>query len=211
MKSLALTFDGNTIHASRGDAWINATEMGAIFDKRPADWRRLPDAIEYLDALCRKYNVGKSHFIKTQKGKGGGTWFHPKLAIPFARWLSADFAVWCDEQIHDLLSGGWQQERDLGKGYYRMMSDVIQMKRLEQGEDVKPHHFMTDAKLIGWAITGVFKGIDRDKADKRTLSAINTLMSYNAALVMKGLSYDERKPLLWEKANPYRETALLEA
>jgi chromosome segregation ATPase len=34
---------------------------------------------------------------------GGGTWLHPKLGIIFARWLSPHFAVWCDEQIADLL------------------------------------------------------------------------------------------------------------
>jgi hypothetical protein len=32
-----------------------------------------------------------------------GTWLHPKLAVIFARWLSPDFAVWCDEQIEALL------------------------------------------------------------------------------------------------------------
>lgn len=36
---------------------------------------------------------------------GGGTWLHPKLAIRFAQWLDADFAVWCDEQIEHLLHG----------------------------------------------------------------------------------------------------------
>lgn len=25
-----------------------------------------------------------------------GTWLHPKLAVAFARWLSDEFAVWCD-------------------------------------------------------------------------------------------------------------------
>jgi hypothetical protein len=34
---------------------------------------------------------------------GGGTWIHPKLAIDFARWLSSDFAVWCDLQIEKIL------------------------------------------------------------------------------------------------------------
>ena len=36
---------------------------------------------------------------------GGGTWLHPKLAIHFARWLDPRFAVWCDEQIEQILSG----------------------------------------------------------------------------------------------------------
>ncbi|MEY4768064.1 MAG: hypothetical protein RL637_703 [Pseudomonadota bacterium] len=45
---------------------------------------------------------------------GGGTWFHPKLAIPFARWLEARFAIWCNFQIedfrwrHQVLFNAWQ-------------------------------------------------------------------------------------------------------
>ena len=38
-------------------------------------------------------------------GNNRGTWLHPKLAIHFARWLDPKFAVWCDEQIEQLLSG----------------------------------------------------------------------------------------------------------
>ncbi|GAB3484345.1 KilA-N domain-containing protein [Azotobacter salinestris] len=46
--------------------------------------------------------------VKTKAGApetGGGTWLHPKLAVAFARWLSQDFAVWCDLHIDDLLHG----------------------------------------------------------------------------------------------------------
>lgn len=44
--------------------------------------------------------------IKTKRGKpenGGGTWFHPKLGIKFARWLSVDFELWCDEKVEELI------------------------------------------------------------------------------------------------------------
>lgn len=44
--------------------------------------------------------------VKTKSGSpenGGGTWLHPKLAIVFARWLSVEFAVWCDLTIDSLM------------------------------------------------------------------------------------------------------------
>ena len=49
--------------------------------------------------------------IITVGNKGGdkhefGTWFHPKLAIVFARWLSTEFEIWCDEKIEELLREG---------------------------------------------------------------------------------------------------------
>jgi hypothetical protein len=35
-----------------------------------------------------------------------GTWLHPKLAIVFARWISLEFEIWCDEKINELLANG---------------------------------------------------------------------------------------------------------
>ncbi|MEY2666195.1 MAG: hypothetical protein RLZZ384_366, partial [Pseudomonadota bacterium] len=32
-----------------------------------------------------------------------GMWLHPYLAVDFARWLAADFAVWCEKQIENML------------------------------------------------------------------------------------------------------------
>jgi len=88
------------------DGWINATDIAKRFGKRPVDWLRLPDTESYLAALARHLNVGFSHnLIRTQRGRSGGTWLHPKLAVHFARWLDNDFAVWCDMQIDALLRG----------------------------------------------------------------------------------------------------------
>lgn len=88
------------------DGWINATEVAKRFGKKPAEWIRLPDTTKYMDALARHLNVGESHLLtSTTKGRSGGTWLHPRLAVSFARWLDVDFAVWCDTQIDALLRG----------------------------------------------------------------------------------------------------------
>ncbi|HDS1582158.1 TPA: KilA-N domain-containing protein [Stenotrophomonas maltophilia] len=91
--------------------------------------------------LSRQLNHRDSgDLIRATRGRGGGTWFHPKLAVHFARWLSTEFAVWCDLQIDELLRTGqrramtvWQQlqaaqvaEKDsAAKGSYgsRLMND----------------------------------------------------------------------------------------
>lgn len=85
------------------DAWFNATVAAARFGRLPNEWLRLPETKEYLDALKRKY--GKIPYLRTKRGNNGGTWLHPKLAVPFARWLDIDFALWCDEQIDQLIRG----------------------------------------------------------------------------------------------------------
>lgn len=86
------------------DAYLNATAIAAHFNKKPIEWLRLPSTEEYITALCKKQEVGKSHFLKTTRGKGkNGTWLHRRLAVPFARWLNVEFAIWCDEQIENIL------------------------------------------------------------------------------------------------------------
>lgn len=46
--------------------------------------------------------------VKGGKSTEQGTWLHPKLAIDFARWLNPRFAVWCDMQIEQMVTGSVQ-------------------------------------------------------------------------------------------------------
>lgn len=86
------------------DGWFNATTAAKRYGREPAEWQRLPTTIDYLAALTRKY--GEIPYLKSRRGRpdlGGGTWLHPKLAVRFAQWLDMDFAVWCDEQIDNIM------------------------------------------------------------------------------------------------------------
>lgn len=88
------------------EGWINATDVAKRYGNKPAEWLRLPESVKYMDALARHLNVGESHLlVRSTKGRSGGTWLHPKLAVSFARWLDVDFAVWCDLHIDALLRG----------------------------------------------------------------------------------------------------------
>ena len=101
MNIIKFDFKGHQV-GFNDDGWINATEAAKKFNKVPNDWLRLPDTINYIKALQSKY--GEISYLKTKRGKhDGGTWIHPKLAVRFARWLSVDFEIWCDEQIDKLI------------------------------------------------------------------------------------------------------------
>ncbi|MDA3500719.1 KilA-N domain-containing protein [Acinetobacter sp. AOR34_HL] len=88
-------------HSFNNNGWFNATQAARKFNKPVHDWVRLPETQKYLEALERKY--GKIPYLKTKRGNNGGTWLHPKLAVRFAQWLDIDFAIWCDEQIDNLI------------------------------------------------------------------------------------------------------------
>ena len=87
--------------------YLNATKVAKQFKKDVREWKRSKQTIEYIDALADVENLHSDILIKTFFGgndkKAQGTWIHKKLIISFARWLSPNFAVWCDLQIEDIL------------------------------------------------------------------------------------------------------------
>lgn len=118
--------DSGITFSGRDDVMINATEMAKVFGKRPNDWLNLPSTKEFLNTLSK---VRKSHslqttgksrsLIKTVEGRNGGTWFHEDVAIEFARWLSPEFAIWCNDRIKELLKA---ENKSLKEENQRLLS-----------------------------------------------------------------------------------------
>lgn len=196
-------YDGQAVRFN-ADGWINATEAAARFGKAPNDWLRLPDTIAYLAALDRASgsSSGIIPYVKTSRARsdrGGGTWLHPKLAVPFARWLSVDFAVWCDEQIDQLVRGGpsgWQQARKQSSIGYRGMCDALALTYEARCKVTKPHHFMNEARLINEVVTGVFAGRNRDQLSEAELTLVGLLEVRDVLLIGQGKDYQSRKQSL---------------
>jgi len=103
------------------DGWFNATDAATRFGKRLAHWLDNAETLEYIRAFDEVLTGGPSQilnsrnsgYLKTRRGspaRGGGTWLHPKLAVAFARWLDAKFAVWCDLQIDAIIRGQIQAQ-----------------------------------------------------------------------------------------------------
>lgn len=218
MNILKLDYQGLPVHANR-EAWFNATQIAAMFGKRPIDWLRLPETERYIRALCKreaekqgKSEVRKSHFVKTKKGGDlsqpeiQGTWLHPKLAVAFARWCDIDFALWCDEQIEALITDGqvWHAERAKSSIAHQVMTEILRSKRQAEGKATLPHHYINEALLCNAALTGQFKLLERDRLDRAGLTLLTRLEARNAALIGSGMSYPERKAVLFDMAASYR-------
>ena len=96
--------------------------------------------------------VKRTGLVKTKPGapeNGGGTWMHPKLAVPFARWLNIDFAVWCDLQIDAIVRGAIQAQgnTNLLPLFLRDAAAVWEIR-------FKPDYYQALAKLTGTTYTG---------------------------------------------------------
>jgi hypothetical protein len=95
------------------------TKAAKHFGKDVYEFLRLSSTKEYLTAVVDiSFSTGNSGifpvingmavFTEAKKGRNGGTFCHPKLAVFFARWLDVRFAVWCDLMIDNILKGNIQ-------------------------------------------------------------------------------------------------------
>ncbi len=111
MNKQVFEYNGSPITFQMGEAtMMNATQMAKPFGKRVAEWLRLPSTKEFLSVLqpIRKSDsspMGKSHRL-VETINGIGTWMHEDVALEFARWLSPQFAIWCNDRIKELLKYG---------------------------------------------------------------------------------------------------------
>lgn len=93
--------------------YINATEAYKAWGKNKTTFDSfktrslIPYAYKLIKSSPQFADLADLMIVR----KGGntndqGTWLHPKLAIVFARWLSVDFEIWCDQKIEELLATG---------------------------------------------------------------------------------------------------------
>lgn len=205
---IRLSFQGSDVSFSE-EGWFNATEAAARFGKRPVDWLRLPETERYLEALCRKNEVRKSHFVKTRRGgntSNQGTWIHPKLAVRFAQWLDIDFAIWCDEQIDALIRGqhphtiAINSKRAAAHVMTGVLLDVLQL----DGREPRPHHFSNEHRLCNFALRGSFDPIDEATLSADEAGMLAKIRRRNSVLIARGEPHEARKEAIQQYAEGLR-------
>lgn len=96
-----------TFKTANGKAMINATNMARCFDVQPAEWLHKASTKRFRRSLV---NEGKSvsldEQVITNRGTAGGTWMQEELAVEYARELSSEFSIWCNERIGELMTHG---------------------------------------------------------------------------------------------------------
>lgn len=98
--TLAFEFQG--VEVTRDEAGhISLTDMwkaqGSPANQDPPQWARYAGA-SFVASLAKSLNVGKSHVIKSKRGKGvAGTWAHWQVALAYAKYLSPEFHRYVNE------------------------------------------------------------------------------------------------------------------
>lgn len=87
------------------DKKINLTDMWRAADgtasQRPANWLDLEGTRNFLESLKEKLNVEKTYILEKTRGVGGGTWGHYQVALAYAKYLSPEFHIWCNEVVKE--------------------------------------------------------------------------------------------------------------
>jgi hypothetical protein len=149
-------FDGSEIifslQSDKSNLYLNATQTAKKFNKLPKDWLKTADTKNYILSLEKFYNLKEKELIIVKKGNFStgekqGTWIHQKLIIAFARWLSPDFAVWCDLQIEEILksqnSQPVQTSQDFDiKSYTQQNRDLIELIELINSKNAITLHYL---------------------------------------------------------------------
>lgn len=80
------------------DNWVNATQTCKLYNKRLDSFMKSKRYKDYINEVENLRSLKKWELKKVVSGKGKeqGTYLHPYLAIEFARWLDAGFAVQMD-------------------------------------------------------------------------------------------------------------------
>ena len=183
----------------RKDGWFNATVAALRFKKRLQNYLDNKETVNNMIELAKMLNhSNQSDLIKASRGNGGGTWFHPELAVHFARWLDLKFSIWCDNQIDQLLRGNkdWRYVRHKASISYQLMQEMLKMEREAEDKGTVSYHYINEARMLHWALAGRFEGFDRQQLSSSELDVLAELEVRNTLLIGKGIAYEKRKEAL---------------
>jgi hypothetical protein len=97
-----LVYNGEIIK-DKGEK-ISLTDMwrahGSDPARQPSNWLASVEAKNFIEVL----NPGNSG-IMSKRGRGGGTFAHWQIALAYAKYLSPEFHMWCNQVVRERMEG----------------------------------------------------------------------------------------------------------
>jgi hypothetical protein len=103
---LILSDGSNLTIPMRKDGFINVTMIAKATKRRLDNWVVRPESIELIKYISQLPDHQGIKIIDTIRGKYGGTYYHPDLAIMFAQYCSPSLSVQVSRVIRELLLFG---------------------------------------------------------------------------------------------------------
>lgn len=104
--STPLVYNGHDITVksemlSLTDMWRSAGEDPS---KRPYEWSR-KEGSPFIEAVSLSLNTPVERIYKAGRGKGGATHAHWQIALAYAKYLSPEFHMWCNQVVRERMEG----------------------------------------------------------------------------------------------------------
>lgn len=164
----------HTVHSiivgqKKDDGYLNATALAKAHEaatgkrKDVRDWLLTDRANDYIERLSAYTSFPALDLVRVKKGGNApGTWIHPKLAIPFATWLSVEFEFLVAEIVEAWLVKNstkteWHTDRIEGKVTRRTFTDAIRTykeRHLELSDSDKQWLYANASQQVDLAVFG---------------------------------------------------------
>lgn len=97
-----LVYKGEIIR-DKGDM-LSLTDMwkasGGDDSKRPYEWSR-KEGTPFVEAVSLSLNTPVERIYTATKGKGGSTFAHWQIGLAYAKYLSPEFHMWCNQVVRE--------------------------------------------------------------------------------------------------------------
>ncbi|MEY8874991.1 MAG: Rha family transcriptional regulator [Leptothrix sp. (in: b-proteobacteria)] len=163
----------------------------------PGDFARLNfEPSEYTDPTGRRlpeYLLTQDGFLMLVMGFKGREAAHWR-----GRFIDAfnTMAKTVQRQQRALLSAERLRVRAEVARQHSSVNAVLVEVRRAAGKTTEAHHLANEARLIGYAVTGVFAGLDRDTLDADQLKLLHKVECRDVILIAQGTDYEARKTAL---------------
>lgn len=171
---------------------VNATEMAKKFGTEPKYWLRNDSSQRFVKSLAEVRKCRTADLVIVRRGGNDkdaqGTWMHEDLALEFARWLSPEFGIWCNDVVKDLIRNKLESDKMSDQEVVQKALLIVN-RQLEEAkkelEEIRPKaktldQIIASDKLVDMGQAAKILGLDFGR---------NTLFSY---LRFKGIFFKNR-------------------
>gem|GEM_PF-932390 len=136
---------------------------------------------------------------------------NPKRVKPEIREKVIEYKRQCYRVLHAALTQqGHDRQQAIAdkRAAARLVTDILQEARAEQGKPTAPHHFSNEHRLCNAALTGCFAPVDETALNTAQAACLAAIRRRDALLIAKGTDYPSRKTALMNFARAMLPSAV---
>lgn len=201
MKKKAHQEIANVIEMHRAKPMVSSLKIAELFERRHDNVLR---SIKTVLIEGRGLLIREETSLDIQGKERPVFWLDERQALILMPFIGGRNAIAGQEKLVDAYlyyrdnfkdpprKGIIQAKRDA----HKEVMDALVEFREDQGKETGKVQFMSESKLMNWAVTGKFAAIDESSLSNEDVQLLEKVRKQNAAMLALSMAYDERKPKL---------------